>query len=168
VTSTARPSSARFEARHQRRGTRGFAAVVTALAGFVSLAVGLVALPASSLDRAAVNPLVILVVAFGILHLVAVVGLVRNRAWSARLVGYLASVGIGVAAYGLLVTITGLDPFGAMSSLPADRARAEGVGLLVWMIGLWLVAARFAIRGVPRPASTGIVIRRSQSATLVG
>ena len=41
--------------------------------------------------------------------------------WSARLVGYLAAIGIGVAAYVLLVTLTGLDPFGATSSLPAAR-----------------------------------------------
>ena len=33
--------------------------------------------------------------------------------------------------------------------LPSDRAWAEGVGLLVWMIGVWLVAARYALKGVP-------------------
>lgn len=46
------------------------------------------------------------------------------------------------------MTLTGLDPIGATSSLSATEARAEGLGLMVWMIGLWLVAARFAIRGV--------------------
>ena len=46
------------------------------------------------------------------------------------------------------MTLTGLDPFGASSSLPANEARAEGLGLMVWMIGLWLVAARFAMRGI--------------------
>ena len=105
-------------------------------------------LPATSLDSVVLNWLVPLAIAFGIAHFVAVVGLVRNRQWAARLTGYLAAIGIGVAAYGLLVTITGLDPFGATSSLPAHEARAEGLGLMVWMIGLWLVAARFAIRGV--------------------
>jgi hypothetical protein len=32
--------------------------------------------------------------------------------------------------------------------LPGDQARAEGVGLLFWMIGLWLVSVRFAARAV--------------------
>ncbi len=67
---------------------------------------------------------------------------------AALLVVGVAAIGIGVAGYGLLVTLVGLDPFGATSSLPAPEARAEGLGLMVWMIGPWLVAARFAIRGV--------------------
>ena len=49
MTSNAHPSSARS----RRRGTRGFAAFVTAIAGFVSLAVGAVVLPATSLDTVA-------------------------------------------------------------------------------------------------------------------
>ena len=145
MTSNAHPSSARS----RRRGTRGFAAFVTAIAGFVSLAVGAVVLPATSLDSVALNWLVPLAIAFGIAP-------PRRRSSVSSgtasgppaLTGYLAAIGIGVAAFGLLVTITGLDPFGATSSLPAHEARAEGLGLFVWMIGLWLVAARFAIRGV--------------------
>jgi hypothetical protein len=81
---------------------------------------------------------------------VGLVGLVRRRTWSPALTSYLAAIGIGVAAYGLLVSLTGLDPFGATSSLPGDQARAEGFGLLLWMIGLWTVGARFAIRGFRR------------------
>ncbi len=80
----------------------------------------------------------------------AAYGLARRRTWSANLTGYLAAAGLGVAAYGLLVTMTGLDPFGATSSLPGDQARAEGVGLLVWMAGLWIVAARLARSVVAR------------------
>lgn len=143
----ARPTLPRFA---HRRGTRGFAAFVTALAGFVVLGVGAVVLPTSALDRIAMSWLVPAAVGFGIAHFVAVVGLVRRSSWSAALTGYLAAIGIGVAAYGLLVTLTGLDPFGATSSLPGDRARAEGVGLLLWMIGLWALAARFAARGIAR------------------
>lgn len=129
-----------------RRGTRGFAALVIALAGFVVLGVGAVVLPTTALDRLAMSWLIPLTVVFGIAHFVAAYGLVRRRDWSARLTGYLAAIGIGVAAYGLLVTLTGLDPFGATSSLPADKARAHGLGLLLWMTGLWVVAARFALR----------------------
>ena len=131
-----------------RRGTRGFAAFVAGLAGFVVLGVGGVVLPNLSLDVVAMSWLIPLTVAFGIAHFVAAWGLVRRRSWSAGLTGYLAAIGIGIAAYGLLVTLTGLDPFGATSSLPGDQARAEGVGLLLWMVGLWVVAFRFATRAV--------------------
>ena len=47
----------------QRRGTRGFAAFVTLLAGFVVLAVGLVVLPSTSLDSDALTWLVPLTIA---------------------------------------------------------------------------------------------------------
>jgi hypothetical protein len=131
-----------------RRGTRGFAAVVTSLAGLVVLGVGAVVLPATTLDRLTLSWLIPLTVAFGLAHGVAVYGLIRGRRWSGSLVGYLAAIGLGIAVYGLLLTLTGADPFGATSSLPSDRAWAEGLGLLVWMIGLWVVAARFAWKGV--------------------
>ena len=129
-----------------RRGTRGFAAFVVGLVGFVVVGVGAVVLPTTSLDRLAMSWLIPLTVVFGLAHFVASYGLMRRREWSVSLTGYLAAIGIGVAAYGLLVTLTGLDPFGATSSLPAQQARDEGLGLLIWMIGLWLVSARFALR----------------------
>lgn len=130
-----------------RRGTRGFAAFVIGLAGFVVLAFGAVVLPTIALDRVAMSWLIPLSVAFGIAHFIAAAGLVRRSEWSRSLTSYLAAIGIGVAVYGLLVTLTGLDPFGATSSLPDGQARAEGVGLLLWMVGLWSVGARFAFRG---------------------
>jgi hypothetical protein len=133
-----------------RRGTRGFAAVAIGLAGFVVLGVGAVVLPNVHFDRLAMSWLIPLSVVFGIAHFVAAVGLVRRSDWSPGLTSYLAAIGIGVAAYGLLITLTGLDPFGATSSLPDNQARAEGIGLLLWMIGLWTVGARFAIRGFRR------------------
>ena len=134
-----------------RRGTRGFAAFMVGLAGFVVLAVGAVVLPTTNLDRIAMAWLVPLTVAFGVAHFAAAIGLVRRRAWGASLTGYVAAIGVGVAAYGLLLSLTGLDPFGPTSSLPSDVARAQGVGLLVWMTGLWLLAARYAARAV-RPS----------------
>jgi hypothetical protein len=129
-----------------RRGTRGFAAFVTAIAGFVVLGVGAVVLPTVTLDSVALSWLIPLTVAFGLAHFVAAYGLIRRREWSGRLVGYIAAIGIGIAVYGLILTLTGLDPFGATSKLPAARAGAEGLGLLIWMIGLWLVAARYAFK----------------------
>jgi hypothetical protein len=130
-----------------RRGTRGFGAFVIGLAGSVVLGVAVV-LPGLAFDRIAMAWLIPLTVSFGIGHFVAAFGLIRRRDWSANLTGYLAAIGIGFASYGLLVTLTGLDPFGATSSLPSDQARAEGIGLLLWMIGLWMVAFRAATRAV--------------------
>lgn len=148
------PAAAPALPRHAlRRGTRGFAALVVWLAGCVVSAVGIAVLPASSLDRLALSWLIPLAIAFGVAHFVAVYGLLAGRRWSGTLTGYLAAIGIGVAVYGLLATLTGLDPFTATSTLPGDRARADGLGLLVWMIGMWLVAARFAWRAF-RPLST--------------
>jgi hypothetical protein len=146
---TATAGTARLPRYAHRRGTRGFAAIVTSLAGLVVLAIGGVVLPTTSLDRLALSWLIPLTVAFGLAHGVAAYGLIRRRAWSRSLAGYLAAIGIGVAVYGLLLTVTGADPFGATSSLPPDRAVAQGLGLLLWMIGLWVVAARFAWKGVP-------------------
>ena len=135
-----------------RRGTRGFAAFVTLLAGFVVLGVGAVVLPTTALDRLALSWLIPLTVAFGLAHLVAGYGLIRGRTWSGSLTGYLAAIGLGIAAYGLLLLLTGQDPFGATSRLPSGRAWAAGLGLIVWMTGLWIVAARFAYRAV-RPVA---------------
>ena len=128
------------------RGSRWFASIVIGLAGFVVIGVGAVVLPTTGLDRLAMSWLIPMTVAFGLAHMVAAVSLVRGSRWSASLTAYLAAIGIGVAAYGLLVTLTGLDPFGVTSNLPAAEAGAQGLGLLVWMIGLWLIAARFALR----------------------
>jgi hypothetical protein len=131
-----------------RRGTRGFAAFVTLIAGFVVLGVGAVVLPSVSLDPIAASWLIPLTIVFGVGHFVAAYGLIRRRAWGGRLVGYLAAIGIGIAAYGLILTLTGVDPFGATSRLPSARAWADGLGLLIWMIGLWLVAARYAFKAI--------------------
>jgi len=131
-----------------RRGTRGFAAFVIVIAGFVVLGVGAVVLPSVKLDSIAASWLIPLTVAFGLAHFVAAYGLIRRRDWGGRLVGYLAAIGIGVAAYGLILTLTGMDPFGATSKLPSSRAWAEGLGLLIWMIGLWLGAARYAFKAI--------------------
>ena len=147
-----------------RRGTRGFAAIVTLLAGAVVLGAGTIAAPRAALDSAFVSWLVIASLVFGGAHVVAAYGLIRRRAWSGGLVAYLATIGIAVAVYGLLLTVTGTDPFGATSSLPSERAWAEGVGLLVWMIGVWLVAARYALKGVPTVATArGVAAPRTSS-----
>jgi hypothetical protein len=89
-----------------------------------------------------------LTVAFGIFHFVAAYGQIRGRTWSASLTGYLTAVGLGIVAYGLLLVVTDLDPFKLTSDLPAAKASAQGIGLLLWMAGMWIVAYRFAWKGV--------------------
>jgi hypothetical protein len=119
------------------RGTRGFAAFVTALNGLILLGLSLFATPSLGLDQPAASWFVILVGAAGIAHLVAVVGLIRGRAWSGPLVGYLAAAGIAAASFMALAAVTGLGLLGA------EPRTAVGFG--VWMIGSWLIAARFAL-----------------------
>jgi hypothetical protein len=63
-------------------------------------------------------------------------------------VAYLAAAGIGLAAFGALAAVTGLDPFGA------DPRTV--LGFCLWMGGSWLVATRYAIKpfDFERPWST--------------
>ena len=156
--STPHAHTRRYDPIRYRRGTRGFAAVVTTLDGLVVLGLGAVVVPSLGLPTVAANWLVPLAIAAGILHIVAAVGLVRGKRWSRSLVAYLSAAGIGVAAYGLLAVATDLDVFGATSALPADQAIADGIGFLVWMIGSWLVAARFAfVAFAPEPSASPVV-----------
>ena len=128
------------------RGSRGFAAFVTGLNGAILLGLALFVTPTLGLDQPASSWFVILAGGAGIGHLVAVVGLIRGRAWSGALVGYLAAAGIAVAGFGALAAVTGLDIFGAQPG--------NAVGFFVWMIGSWLVATRFALKAFTytRPA----------------
>jgi hypothetical protein len=120
------------------RGTRGFAAFLTGLNGFVVLGATLFVVPTLSLDPLVATWAVILGTTLGIAHFVAVVGLIRGRRWSASLVGYVATAGITVSAFAALLAATGMEIFGA------DRGAA--VAFFIWMIGTWLVAARFAFK----------------------
>jgi hypothetical protein len=120
------------------RGSRGFAAFVTGLNGFVVLGAALFVVPTLGIDEIAARWAVILGVVAGLAHVAAVVGLVRGRRWSAKLVGYLAATGIALAAFGALLALTGQTLGGP------DRATA--FGFFAWMIGTWAVAARFAFK----------------------
>jgi len=122
-----------------RRGTRGFAAVVTTINGLIVLGIGLFAAPAAGLPEPLSAWIVGLTVAAGIAHLVAAVGLVRARPWAARLTAYLAGAGIGASAFAiLLITRAELDVFGA--------AGATTAAFFAFMIGWWLVGMRFALQ----------------------
>ena len=120
------------------RGTRGFAAFLTAVDGFVVLGATLFIVPTLPLDPLVATWVVILGTTLGIAHFVAVVGLIRGRRRAASLVGYVATAGIALSAFGVLVSATGLSIFGA--------DRGTSVGFFLWMIGTYAVAARFAFK----------------------
>ena len=134
-----------------RRGTRGFAAVVLFLTGMIVLAVTLFVLPSSAITRQALTIIIPLGIVFGIAHVVAIYGLIRRRAWAAPLTLYLAAIGLGVAAFGGLLLVTGLDPLGRPGAEAALESRVQVLGLLLWLAGSWIVAARFAVRGMAPP-----------------
>jgi hypothetical protein len=143
----ARPS--RTVPRHAlRRGTRGFAAVVLFLTASIALSVAGFILPASAIAPGVLTVLVPLAITFGVAHVVAAYGIARRRAWSVPLVLYLLAIGLGVAGFGALLVATGVDPFARPGAVDSSQSRAEVLGLLAWLAGSWLVAARFTMRGM--------------------
>jgi hypothetical protein len=142
----AAPYASTYDPVRYQRGTRGFAAFVTALNGFAVLGLGTLVLPASDLPDWAMAWAVGLSVTAGILHLVAVVGLIRARRWARDLVGYLAAAGIGAAAFGLLMVTRAQMPLGG-----PDLATTAAV--FGWLIVTWSIAARFAFKAFSMPAT---------------
>ena len=142
--STPLAPSLRYDQVRFHRGTRGFAAFVTAINGLVVLGLATAVFPASDLPDPAMAWAILLGLAGAIGHAVAIYGLVRGRAWSGSLVAYLAAAGIGVSVFALLmITRAGEDILGAGGQTT--------IGFFVWMIGSWLVAARFAHKPFATP-----------------
>jgi hypothetical protein len=131
-----------------QRGTRGFAAFLTALNGFAVLGASIVVAPQTGLPDPLLGWVVILGTAAGIGHLVAVVGLIRARDWAPDLVTYLAAAGVGVAVFAMLM-------IGRAGEAVLGATDATALGFFAWMIGSWLVAARFARKAYGRPALGG-------------
>lgn len=127
-----------------QRGTRGFAAFVTALNGFAVLGASLVVAPAAGLPAPLDAWVVILGTAAGIAHLVATYGLVRARSWAPTLVGYLAAAGIGTSVFALLMIARANEAI-------LGAGDASAIGFFLWMIGTWAIAARFARKAYTRP-----------------
>jgi hypothetical protein len=111
-------------------------------------AVTLFVLPSTALTRDVLTILIPLAIIFSIAHFVAMYGLIRRRAWSAQMTLYLAAIGLGLAAFGCLLLVTGLDPLGRPNADGALESRVQILGPLVWLAGSWIVAARFAVRGM--------------------
>ncbi len=124
-----------------RRGTRGVAAVVLFLTSMIAFGVVGFVLPASGIDGLALSWLIPLGLAFAIAHLVATYGIIRRRGWVTPLTLYLAAIGIGVAVFVLLLVRAGV----------LGASAPEVAGLVVWLIGSWLVAARFVLKGMAPP-----------------
>ena len=121
-----------------RRGTRGFAAVVTAINGLVVLGIGLFAAPAAGLPEPLAAWVVGPTVAAGIAHLVAAVGLVRARRWAASLTGYLAAAGIAASVFAILMVARAeVDIFGASGGTTA--------AFFAFMIAWFAIGARVAL-----------------------
>jgi len=137
-----------------RRGTRGFAAVVLFLTGSIVSAITLFVLPASAIARIPLTILIVLAVVFAIAHFVAMYGLIRRRDWAAPLTLYIVAIGLGLAAFGGLTLLTGFDPLGRPDAEAALASRIQIVGLLTWLAGSWIVAGRFAVRGMAPPDRT--------------
>jgi len=121
-----------------RRGTRGFAAVVTTINGLIVLGIGLFVAPTAGLPEPLVAWVVGLTIAAGIAHLVAAAGLVRARPWAAALTGYLAAAGVAASTFAILMVARAeLDIFGATGATTA--------AFFGFMIAWFVVGARFAL-----------------------
>jgi hypothetical protein len=164
VASTA--STAAVPAHALRRGTRGFGAVVLFLTGLLVSAVTLFVLPSAAIPSAVLTILIPLAIVFSIAHFVAMYGLIGRRAWAAPLTLYVLAIGLGLAAFGCLLLLTGLDPLGRPGAEGALESRVQIVGLLAWLAGSWVVAARFAVRGMA-PAERRVVDEPTPDVTRV-
>jgi hypothetical protein len=123
------------------RGSRLAANFLLFLNGTAVLAIALLVAP----GRAA--PVVVgLLVAFGIAHVVAIVGVSRARAWGGSLALLIAQIGAGLAFVGIVAVVIGvpvLEPGALAADLP---------GLLAWMAALYLLLG-LAVARVPGFAS---------------
>jgi hypothetical protein len=144
-------STAAVPAHALRLGTRGFAAVVLLLGGMIVSAVTLFVLPSTALAAGVLTIVIPLAIVFSAAHFVAMYGLIRRRAWSVVLTLYLAAIGLGLVAFACLLLVAGLDPLGRPGAESPLESRVQIVGLLAWLAGSWIVAARFAVRGMAAP-----------------
>ncbi len=119
------------------RGSRLAASFLLFLTGFAVLAVGFTVIPAVAVRPGSAWVLVPLVIAFGVVHLVALVGLVRGRSWARDLAVSIAEAGGGIAIAAGIALALGANLIWSTSTLPADVARAEAAGLVAWFVGLY-------------------------------
>ncbi|MFL5749813.1 MAG: hypothetical protein ACJ767_04235 [Chloroflexota bacterium] len=132
------------------RGSRLAASFLLFLTGSAATAIGLGVAP-----KAVGNAwlLALLVVAFGIAHVVALVGIARGRAWGRTLAVTIAQLGGGISFAALVAIAMGANPF-VGSALPPEQALANGAGLVAWSLAMYLLlgiaAGRVRLEGWSR------------------
>ncbi|HKG55729.1 MAG TPA: hypothetical protein VKA85_00595 [Candidatus Limnocylindrales bacterium] len=152
ATPTAPLAQARFEAplpAHLTfRGTRLLTALILGFAGFVLIAFGGLAVPLSAeLGGAAVDPglmsallgIAPLVVVLGIVHVIAAIGVARDRRWGQRLALWMVALGTFATLAGIVFALAGRDPFAVAN--PARDASRDGLGILLWTLAWYGIAA---------------------------
>jgi len=134
------------------RGTRIFAALVLGFAGVLFTSFGYLAATTPievggglrdpdlhGLLATLAWPLIVL----GITHIVAAVGVARDRIWGLRTALWAFSLGLLVVLGSLVVGFAGRDPIAVLDPL----ARPTGVGVLLWTL-LWYGLLGWALRRV--------------------
>lgn len=126
------------------RGTRIFTGLMLGWAGLIVLSFGSLAVPAANdLGLASADPglmhllgsIAPWLAAFGIVQLVAGVGITRDRGWGYRLGTWALAIGTFVVLAGTVLALAGRDPFAIAD--PASPPVANGVALFAWTLGLY-------------------------------
>jgi hypothetical protein len=108
------------------RGSRVAAAFLLFLTGTVSTALALGVVP-GAVGSSGGWAVVVLAVAFAIVHFVALAGVARARGWGRDLAVSIAEAGGGIAIAALVAASIGRFPAGS----------ADGRGLAIWMLALY-------------------------------
>ena len=93
------------------RGSRLAASFLLVLTGLAATAAALFVVPRAVGDTGA-RPLVIVAIAFAVLHFAALVGVYRGRDWGRNLAVFVAELGGGLAILAVVAMAVGARPFG--------------------------------------------------------
>ena len=134
------------------RGTRIFAAIVLGFAGVLFTSFGYLAATTpievgGGLADPDLHGLLATfawpLIALGIAHMVAAIGVGRDRTWGLRTALWAFSLGLLVVLASLVLTFAGRDPIAVLDPL----ARPTGVGVLLWTL-MWYGLLGWALRRV--------------------
>jgi hypothetical protein len=124
------------------RGTRIFTAVLLGWVGLIVLPIGSLAVTTSSTSsggatdpglREFLNGAAPYLVVLGIVHLVAAVGIGRDRPWSYGLGMWMLAAGVLVTMLAIVTLAAGRDPFAVVDPI----GRRDGLGLALWALALY-------------------------------
>ena len=138
-----------WASRHRTfRGTRIFTGLVLGWAGLILGSFGAFAVPAANaLGRSAqdaglmglLGMVAPWLVVLGVFHVIAAVGIGRDRPWGFRIATWMLAIGVFVVIAATIFTVAGRDPF--LLADPASTPGANGAGLLAWTLGLYALTA---------------------------